>query len=320
MRPSEILKEAFWNLQARRIHIQPCHTTRASSLGHECERFLVYEQTQYEMRALHTPELQCIFDLGAELETYVLRKIEEMGVGIYQRQRDYFDRRYNLSGHMDVKLQVPGIEKPVLAEVKGLNPFTAGTIRSAEDIRDHKQAWVRKYYAQLQVYMLLDNTDMGVFILMDKTSGQLNFIDCQLDYSFAEELLRRAERVRDHVKAGTLPERHVTGDCQRCPFLHVCKPNVSYGDGVEFWDSAEMEAMLARRAELEVAAKEFAQLDKAIKEQAPKKPELLCGDFVLQGKEVERKGYEVKPSKFWQWSIRRIVKEARNATGKNEAA
>jgi hypothetical protein len=81
---------------------------------------------------------------------------------------------------------------------------------------------------------------------------------------------------------------------------------MQFGDGVEFWDSSDVEAMLQRRSEVESAHREFESLDKLIKKQVPQRPELLCGDFAISGKWVERKGYEVKASRYWQVSIEKL--------------
>lgn len=307
------LREAFWTLKRKRIRASPVHTTRASSLGHHCERFLVYERTQSELRTLHQPDLQAIFDLGHNVEKYVIHELEEMGCEVVQRGRDYEDKRYDMTGHVDAKLWMKDWPKPIPFEIKGLNPFTAESIATIEDIRDSRQIWVRKYYAQLQAYLFLDNSELGVFALLNKSSGKIDFIECPLDYEYAEALLKKAERIRDHVKAGTLPERVLSAECARCPFAHVCLPDMQYGQGIEFFDSAEVEGMLARRAELESAAREFDALDKAIKKQLPHKPEVLIGQWAVTGKEIERKGYEVKPGSYWKFEFLKLTNGGNNA-------
>lgn len=307
--PAAQLREAFEKWLRGKIRVTPCHSARASSLGLSCERQLFYEQSAWEQRALPPIELQAIFELGKDVEEIAIRRLEGMGVQILQRGKDYIDRRLNLTGHVDAKLGWPGWTKAIPAEIKGLNPFTAGSIRTVEDIRDHKQEWVRKYYGQLQTYLYLDGSELGVFVLFNKVSGQLEFIDCPLDYAYAETLLQKAERVRDAVKMGVPPPRHLTSECAHCPFVHVCQPDMQFGPGVELLDSAELEAMLKRREELSAAASEWESLDKSIKAQLPKRPELIVGEFALTGKEVSRKGFTVEPSKFWKWEIARLLKE-----------
>jgi CRISPR/Cas system-associated exonuclease Cas4 (RecB family) len=309
--PAEVLTERFWEMKRSRIRVSPCHSTRSSSIGVECERHLFYEQTAWELKTLPPVELQCIFDLGNHVEPYVIREIEAMGVQVYQRGKDYADRRYNITGHIDAKLVIPGFEKPLPAEIKGLNPYTAGKIETLDDIRNHPQQWVRKYFAQLQIYLFLDNSELGVFVLMDKSTGQFRFIECPLDYEFAEALLKKAERVKTAVAANEAPPRMQSAECARCPFVHVCTPDIEFGKGVELFDNPEIEGMLRRREELAAAKSEYEALDKAIKSALPHREELLVGDFALIGSEVSKKGFEVKPSKYWKWEIRRIAQGAK---------
>ncbi len=306
--PASHLSELFWRLKSKRIRVAPCHTNRASSIGNECARALFYERTANEMRTVHDADTQALFDLGEHLEKFVVREIEEMGIEVVERQRDYHDKRFNITGHVDGKLVVPGFPRPLPLEIKGLNPYTAESIETVEDIRNSKSAWVRKYYAQLQQYLYLDEIDLGVFALLNKVSGRIRFVDCPLDYAFAESLLKKVEVVNAAVAAGAPPDRRVTSDCERCPFVHLCGPDRSFGPGVEVVSDPELEAALKRRADLHLAAKEFERLDKQIKGALKGKREALVGEFVVTGKEVERKGFEVKPSKFWQVDIRPLVK------------
>lgn len=307
--PSAYLREAFWRMKSERVKVHPCNTTRASSLGHECERFVVLERTAWELRAPHSATSQAIFDLGNELEKYVVREIEAMGVEVIQRQRDYADRKFDLTGHTDGKIVAPGCP-PAPLEIKGLNPYTAGTLHSISDIRDHKDAWVRKYYAQLQTYLFLDSSELGVFALLNKVSGQIEFIDCPLDYEFAEGLLRKAERIKHHVATGTLPPQIESAECLRCPFVHVCKPDIQMGQGATFFDDEEVKEALARREELAAARAEFDRLDRLVKSKLPKKAgDLLIGDFVARGTEVTRKAYAVEASTHTQWKFERLLKE-----------
>lgn len=310
--PAEELRERFWNLKKSRIRMSPVHTTRASSLGEDCERRLVYERTAWQMRTPHPPELQAIFDLGNELEPYVIRELEALGAKVVQRGKDYHDAAHDLTGHVDAKLEIPGIPKLVPTEIKGLNPFTAGTISTIYDIRGHKDGWVRKYYSQLQTYLHLDKSDLGLFALLNKVSGAIQFIDCPLDEEFAKGLLAKADRIRDAVRSETLPERHLTQDCDRCPFLHVCLPDRSYGPGAQFLDNAELEAMLKRRSELDPLRKEYEQLDKAIKASLPQtEAPIVVGDWELKGKQIHKKPYEVKGTSFWQWAIRKLERSTK---------
>lgn len=289
----------------------PSANTRASSIGHDCERYLFYERTvPAELRVAHPVELQAIFELGRDFEKIAIRRLEDMGAEIVQRGRDYTERRYELSGHVDAKICMPGWARAVTAEIKGLNPYTGEKIATLEDIKNSRQAWVRKYYDQLQTYLFLDGSDLGVFVLFNKSTGWPTFIKCPLDYDHAEKLIEKAERTKLAVVKDVPPQRRTSADCQRCQFIHVCGPDVEMGTGATFLDDPEAEAKLARLLELEPAAAEYAALEKDIKAALPEKELVVIGDFAIEGKQVFRKAYasNVKAGSYWRREIRRLIK------------
>jgi CRISPR/Cas system-associated exonuclease Cas4 (RecB family) len=307
--PSADLEAAFRRSMEVLVHPNgAAANTRASGIGNDCERALTYDRiTPAEQRTKHTPELQAIFELGKDFEKIAIHRLEAMGAEIVQRGRDYLDRRYELSGHVDAKIRMPHWPRAVHTEIKGLNPYTGEGIDTLNDIRESRQAWVRKYYAQLQTYLLLAGEDLGVYVLFNKSTGWPKFIDCPIDYEYAETLLKRAERVKLHVAQNTLPDRHLSADCRRCQFLAICAPDVDYGDGVLVLSDPEVEQLVKRRDELRAAASEFDAVDKALKNALPRREgEILIGDFVLTRTLQHRRGFTVGETNFYRTAIRRI--------------
>lgn len=307
--PAADLDAAFWRLKRSRIRVSNSLTTRASALGDPCERRLFYARTAGELAVPHQPELQAIFDLGKELEDFVLAELRAMGCEIVQRERDYLDRDLELSAHSDARIRMPSWSRAITAEVKGLNPYTAESIERLEDLRDSRQHWVRKYYDQLQTYLHFDRSDRGIFVLLNKVSGQIRFVDCPRDEVRIQELLAKAARVRDAARANEPPPRHESEDCARCPFQHVCMPDRSFGEGVQVIDSEEAEQLIQLRLELADAKRDYDAADRALKKLLPETDaEILVGDFVVTGKWVERDGYAVKPTRYLQRSYARLTK------------
>ncbi len=304
--PAAELREAFWKLKASRVRVSPAHTCRASSIGEPCERRLFYTRTAGEMATPHRPELQAIFDLGNGLERYVIRELEALGADIVQREKDHLDREHQLTGRVDARLRLPSWAHALPAEIKGLNPYTAESIETVEDIRESRQHWVRKYYDQLQTYLHFERADMGVFVLLNKVSGEITFVDCPRDQARIDELLAKAARIRDAVKAGEPPARHETEDCGRCPFQHVCLPDRSFGPGVQILDSEEVQALIARKLELAPAKSEAEAIERSLKKLLPEVPELLVGDFVVTAKKIDRAAYSVEASSYWQRRFARL--------------
>jgi hypothetical protein len=305
--PALDLRDAFWRLKKSRIRISNALTTRASSIGDACERRLFYGRTASEMATPHAPELQAIFDLGKELEDFVIAELRAMGCEIVQRERDYLDRALEFSAHSDAKIRRPGWPRAIVTEIKGLNPYTAESIETIDDIRASRQHWVRKYYDQLQSYLYFDHADAGIFTLLNKVTGQIGFIDCPRDEARIAELLAKAARIRDAVRANEPPARTESEDCGRCAFQHVCLPNRTFGPGVQIMDSEEVEQLIQLRLELADAKRDYEAADRALKKLLPETDsELLVGEFVITGKWVERDGYAVKPTRYLQRSYTRI--------------
>lgn len=73
-------------------------------------------------------------------------------------------------------------------------------------------------------------------------------------------------------------------------------------------DILELEKMLEQREELEEAFKEYTLLDKKIKDIVKGKT-LIVGSWMISGKWVERKGFEVKPMRYWEARIFNLEKE-----------
>lgn len=302
------LSEAFSKLMKGRIRLAPVHTLRASSVGHDCERYLFYEQTAHEKRVAHGEELQAIFELGKQLEDYALRLLEDMGFRVEQRNRDYHDRAHALTGHIDGRLMRDGWAKSIPIEVKGLNPYTAESLKTWRDVKESRQWWVRKYYAQLQTYLHQGDDELGVFVLLNKLTGRLEFIDVPRDRDYAAQLLAKADRIKEAVLANVAPERHRSQECARCPFVHVCLPDIDFGPGAQVLDVPELIAALERREKYREGHKEYEAASKIIKELMPKEAgALLVGPFAAEGKKVERKGFEVKPSAYVTWDFKRIA-------------
>jgi len=301
--PAEEMREAFWALKRRRIHVSAAHVSRASSIGTPCERRLFYDRTAGELARPYSPELQAIFDLGKELEGYVIHELEAMGCEVTQRERDYLDRDLEIGGHADSRVCRPGWPRPLTAEIKGLNTHTAESIETIADIRDSRQTWVRKYYDQLQTYLMFDGAPAGVFVLLNKGSGQITFVDCPRDDERIDAIKAKAARIRDAVRANEPPPRLQSDDCGRCPFEHVCMPDRLAGEGTQILDgeaAVEAELLIAKRLELAVAHSEFEAVDRQLKKMLPGTSELLVGRFIVQARQVARKGFVVEPTTYWQ--------------------
>lgn len=301
----------------KQIKLSPCHTNRASELGHACERYLVLRRTRWQEATLPDLSLQRIFNEGHIQERAVIRELEDAGFQVIEQQRDYEWKEYQITAHLDGKVCIsPQVgdgtipndghshtARAVPLEVKSMSPYIFKSIQTAADLMNPRYPHLAKYIAQLQIYMLLSNADKAVLILKDKSSGQLKELWMELDYHAAEALIQKAQRINAAVAAGTIPERipYAEKICGRCPFLAICLPDVKR-DALEITTDPELEANLKRRHELAPLRAEYEQLDEAVKAVLKEHEKIVVGDFLVQGRWIEPKG---KP-KYWKVNIDKL--------------
>jgi CRISPR/Cas system-associated exonuclease Cas4 (RecB family) len=287
----------------KRIVIWPIRTNRASNMGDPCLRRLVYERTAWQSKKLHDLGLQYIFDLGREQEEAVLRDLSEAGIRVVEQQRPFDWERYQISGHIDGRVVSNGNSIPI--EIKGFSPWNWGAINSVADMLHSKAVYMQKYPAQMTLYLLMDNKEEGAFLLRNKTTGRLKQIPITLDYEYGEALIKQAEAINKHIAEDTLPD-HAENQalCDDCSFDHICLPEINREASLVL--DPELEGMLDRRGELKASVSEYEELDKEIKKTLAARPETIVGNWLCRGKWVERKGYSVQDSHYWQTSIKRM--------------
>lgn len=299
------LRAAHSKLLQSRIRVTPVNSVRASSIGNDCDMYLFLEQTAHEKRVAHGEFLQALFDLGNEMERYTVRLVEDMGFIVENRNHSFHNREFNITGHLDGRLWKEGWRRRVPIEIKGLNPYTADQVTTLDHIRYSKQKWVRKYYSQLQIYQDLDEAPVGLFILLNKSTGRPEFIESPYDAEHVALLKARALRVKTAIATNVPPERTRSSDCLRCPFAHVCLPDVDYGGQPEILDEVELiEAISVRESNREGKAK-FEAADRVIKGLMPPKPgTLLIGPYTAQGVQQTREAHAVSASSYVKWTIK----------------
>ncbi|MBT9166758.1 MAG: hypothetical protein DDT19_00082 [Syntrophomonadaceae bacterium] len=288
----------------RNIKNFPCKSNRASQCGHPCEKYLVLSRTRWQEKVLHDVGLELIFEGGRMIEDMALQELREAGYQIIEQQSSFEWRDIALTGHLDAKVVVNGQAIPL--EVKGYQHYEFEKLNSLEDFFNSSKLWVRMAPAQLMMYMMSAESELGIFYLKDKLNYRPKVIWVELDYHYCEQIVQKLERVNRYIKEGTLPAGVDDYDiCQRCAFLHICLPELK-AQAMEIIDSQELEEKLLRREELSPLAKEYQELDKEIKKMVEGKEKLLVGDFLIQGKRIERKEYSVNASSYWQCKILRV--------------
>ena len=161
---------------------------------------------------------------------------------------------------------------------------------SMEDFLYADKFWLRKYLAQLTMYLLMTNSQYGMLFLVNKANGQYKNIWVNLDYTFAETIVKPAQTVNECVEKKEYPERiEYTSDvCGRCDFAHLCLPDVKNAPGMQIIDDEELTGLLTRREELKPYSSEYTKIDKQVKEKIEGKNNLVVGDYLITSKLISK--------------------------------
>ena len=306
MQSEQILNDIN-NYFERQRKVSPSPSNRASQIGSPCLRQLVYYRTAWDQQALPPLGLMKVFAEGNIQEQAVIRLLQDAGYTIIEAQRSISDnllKKYNISGHLDFFIGKQG-EKAILCEAKSMSPYVWQGIDTIEDFKKH--TWTLKYYSQIQLYIFGAGEEQGLFLLKNKSTGEIKILEVVLDLDHVEGLLAKSKAIEDHVKAATLPDRISGGECENCPFSHVCLPD-QINTAALIQDDPDFIAKLERREALAPAKKEYEEVDKEIKTagQAVPEAQILAGDWIITKKTSLRKAYTVAEGESVRVDIKRL--------------
>lgn len=282
--------ETIEEAKAAKIRQYPVHTNRASSMGHPCTRYLVFERTRWQDKALHDVGLQFVFDLGNMIEDLTLQDLREAGLQVIEQQRPFTWDRYQITGHIDGSLVLDDEAFPL--EIKSTSPYLFEGIRDVAGMLTSKYHHLRRYPAQMCLYLLMSNKPRGLMLFRNKSTGRLREVWVDLDYELGEGLLQKAEAINAHVAAGTVPPPVEWEDnlCGTCGYLHICTPD-RIGKEVETVSDEELEELCETRERNKAAHKEYKAADDILTKKLRGRDNLLIGRFWVTGKWIESTKY-----------------------------
>jgi CRISPR/Cas system-associated exonuclease Cas4 (RecB family) len=295
------LVKKYYDHATAQIKVWPCHSNRASSIGGDCERQLVYERTSWDQKTPHEVDLELIFREGRVHEEAVLRDLRAAGIEILEQQTALSWPEYQLTGHVDGVIVVDGKAVPIEIKSSSDHIWRSIAYRGRGVYAWHEverafqgKPWLRRYLAQLQVYMLCKNSDVAILLMKNKSTGALLQINVPLDYGYAESLIQRCERINAHVAAGTLPDRIPYGEdtCGECPFAHLCLPDMPAGKkAIAFVPDEEAAKKFDARAAAEDASQTFKDMDEWVKswawERYPDNDRIAVGHWLVEKKRTK---------------------------------
>jgi hypothetical protein len=273
--------------------------TPATDLGYRCERRIVYHRTIPEKAAPISEELASIFTEGKEQERLVKAELASLGCDVVSAEVSFFDERLDVSGNIDGKLPLRDVMQALGISIEGLNlshrervplevKSTGGNPpRTDLELAMHRGLYGR-YWCQMQTYLYLTEEWHGLFLFKNKQTGLWSVVPSSLNLEQMEQLAQKAERVRDAVRAGDLPERLLDrSECPACPWRDtVCHPEEHAPDPLLIATDEELAAQIRERESLDPARKRFAVIDKELKTRfkATKGTRFFCSDYIIEKK------------------------------------
>lgn len=322
MTPAELTPDGFQEaLRAQlesEIQIYPARAWYPSALGHPCDRAAVWRFTRWQEQERHSAVLQSIFDQGNAFQPLIYQRLEAMGFDVVResdRPREWRLRNgARISGRIDGKIRgFRGFryDRPRLLEAKTMAGHQFDRTDTLDDLRNSSSVWTRGYYAQGQLYCLLEELEAGVFVIYSKATGMLKLLPFEVDYAFVEDLISKPERLQPMIDAGADPEpiSYDAKICGGCGFRARCYPPRSFGEGASVIDDPDLVEMLELREKLAPASREYDSIDKAVKARLKHAgvATAVAGPFVIAGEKRHRKAYSVKEGDYVQYEIRRAV-------------
>ena len=299
------IKQRLEEKAASKIQIYPVQHLSASRLGHPCERYLYLLIKHWDEQKAHDVGLQHIFDLGNSIEEYAIERLKEAGYEcITPTVRSWRIEKPLITGREDLRIKDENGEL-IPVEVKGLAPQEWAKLNSVEDFLNSKKHYVRGYPTQLFVYMYKFAKERGLFVLVNKLTGEIKPIDVFLDYEYGEQCLQKAERIYKALETDTPPEScDDINVCENCNLQHICGQVKRVPADVELDD--ELENLINRKNELSVAKKEFDEIDKQIKTIVGEREKVVTGSYLVTRQSVTREAYTVAKSTYHKINIKRL--------------
>lgn len=293
----------------------PVKSNWASKMGHPCERHLYYKRTAWD-QAIER-DWKGIGIRGNLIADWWKRYISEKGFQIIHAElplRDDLAKKYNIGGKIDGRISWGG--RPVLFEFKTMNSHTYAKINTYEDFKEAKQEWVKGYPAQIQLYLLSEGEEAGLFILCNPETLEWKVIPVYWEDDYCEYLLKRIERVNKAVQNDEPPKRITYSEsCKKCEFSHLCLPDV-INEGISMVDNEELEALLDRMAEIEDSSDEYDELKKKAKTMVEneEKDFIVGSSWAVRIKHIKVKRVDTKLIQFPERANYEVEKDEKRVT------
>ena len=258
----DITKKRKMQLQQNNKRIMPSRFF-ASNIP-DCKRQMVYSILDWDKKDTPDDGLLSLFEAGKKEESNIIKMLLDLGFEVINQQNPITikNRKGEIicTGRIDGKIVYKGLKIPY--EIKSMNDYSFQQLNSIEDFE--KSPLHRKYIKQLQLYLIGNEIEVGMFIISN--FRQIKLIPVYLDYGLCEQITQQLESAWEFVQKKEYPEPIVYNPkiCDWCPWEFLCSKQIT-NKPAEFIQNKELEDLLNRRAELEPAAKAYKEIDEQIK-------------------------------------------------------
>ena len=188
-----------------------CNPVWASEAAHDCMRYLVYQQCNFEEGKQVSENLQLVFQEGENQEKQIIDDIKNAGIRIENQycQIPVKIKSANISGKLDcvaVCKNNEGKEAFLPVEIKSMSDIVFNSVNTVEDLKKHP--WTRKYYGQIQLYLKNDlwSYNEGYLLAKNKSTGEIKLIKdfdgsntIKFNQEYWNNLVKRAKEVKKYV-------------------------------------------------------------------------------------------------------------------------
>ncbi len=318
------LAPAIAKVMATKKRAYPCHVNRISSMGHPCERYLYHCRVDWDKAKTIPDSLQGVFMQGHTLEPILVAHFNlELGpacdpplriVGQQVTTADSLLAEYEISGSIDGFLQrresrgsddngatYTKWETFAVVDIKtaGQNPY-----RGYFDLQSlYTHTWSTGYIAQLMLYSFAHNLDKCVLFFVDKSNIYANWkcVEFDVDLGYVEELLQKAGRVNEAVKAKMPPLDRINRPdyCKECRFAHICMPDLHIGTETKIITSPDVIGAVKEHMRLKPLKSQAVAAEKRMKETLVAGQNAVAGDYMLEWSRVKS-----KKGDYWKLKIK----------------
>ena len=186
-----------------------CNSVWASECGHDCSRYLVYQQCDWDKAKPIEDKLLFVFNEGNLQEDQLLLELQKAGIKVKDLQIHISISEANITGKLDcvvLEESDKGEAAYLPCEIKSMSPNVYEAVNTVEDFK--KYSWTRKYYAQIQCYLKNDSGfyPYGYFLAKNKSTGEIKLIKdfdgsnaIKFNESYWKALVERAKGVNKAV-------------------------------------------------------------------------------------------------------------------------